>query len=252
MIWDELTSGELDRVLRETPVVLPIAATEQHGPHLPVATDRLIVERFAARLSEQLGEQVLVLPVVSVGCSEHHLGFAGTLSVRHETLLRQLDDVLTSVAGHGFTNLVLLNGHGGNSATVQVTVEAFGHRHPLCRVVGTSWWRLAGPELAGLNESGPGGVGHACEFETALLLHFAPQRVRSEAIAPRANRSTFPWAEADMLRGARASLYRDFRDMTENGVYGDPSAASAEKGMAIERAVLSSLVELVASLVDAP
>jgi creatinine amidohydrolase len=252
MIWDQLTTVELDGLARTTPVVLPVAATEQHGPHLPLATDRLITEHFARRLGDELDLDVLVLPCISVGCSEHHLGFPGTLSVRHETLFGQLGDTLESVARHGFTNLVVLNGHGGNGAATQVFVESFGHRHPGCRVVASSWWRLAGQELGGITETGPGGVGHACEFETSLMLHFAPELVRTGKIAPGGNAATFDWAEGDMLRSSRASLYRDFREMTGGlGVYGDPTAASAEKGRSIEAAVLAELTGLVRSLAAA-
>ena len=251
MIWDELTTTDVAALPRKTPVLLPLAATEQHGPHLPLATDRIIAEHFARVLHERMGSRVLVLPALAVGCSDHHMDFAGTLTLTHNSFARAASDILASVAAHGFRNLVLFNAHGGNNGITQVILERFGRHYSDCHVVATTWWRLAARELLALNESGPGGVGHAGEFETSLLLHIAPTLVRHDAIATGGNRPTFPWAEGDMLRTPPASLYRDFKQQTDNGVYGHPPAASAEKGQAIERAVLKSLEEIVRSLEQA-
>src|SRR5690606_6905610 len=142
------------------------------------------------------------------------------------------------------------NGHGGNAAANQVVLESFGARHPGCRVVTTSWWRVASERLADITETGPGGVGHACEFETSLLLHFAPRLVRTGKVGPGGNRPTFPWSTGDMLRGSAASLYRSFEESTEGGVFGDPTAASAAKGSAIEEAVVETMSAVITSLQD--
>lgn len=249
MIWDELTSPELAGLDRGTPVVLPVAATEQHGPHLPLATDRLIAEHFVGRLEETLSARVLILPTVAVGCSEHHMDFCGSLTLTHEHFAAQVLDVLGSVASHGFTNLVLFNAHGGNIAVTGVILETFGRRHPECQVVTMTWWHLAADALLGISETGPGGVGHACEFETSLMLHIAPQLVRLDALPENGLQPTYSWAESDMLRRGAASLYRPFRTMTTNGVVGEPRAASAEKGARISEVVVEKAREVVASLV---
>ena len=90
MNWQELASPEFGEIDRATPVVLPVAAVEQHGPHLPLATDRMIAEFFAEQLNVRLGSSVLVLPTIAVGCSEHHMDFPGSLTLRHETFLQRL------------------------------------------------------------------------------------------------------------------------------------------------------------------
>lgn len=250
MIWDLLTSTQLAAVSTRVPVVLPLAATEQHGPHLPLATDRLIVERFCALLDRELTDRVLILPAVAVGCSEHHMDFSGSLSLRHDTFKQQVLDLLASVTTHGFTNLMLFNGHGGNVAIAQVVAEIFGRRNPEVTVVMSSWWQLAAADLLHITDTGPGGVGHACEFETSLMLAHIPEFVDRSAINKGDYRPTYDWAEGDLLRGRSAVLYRTFGQMTSNGVYGDPTAASAEKGRRIEEVVLAALTRLIHSLYD--
>ena len=116
MYWDQLTSPDLDQLDKSIPVILPIAATEQHGAHLPLATDRMINDHFCQELNQRIPQQVLILPIISVGCSEHHTDFAGSLTVQHTTFLNQLMDIAGCVAKYQFKNLVVLNSHGGNQS----------------------------------------------------------------------------------------------------------------------------------------
>ena len=250
MIWDELTSSNLAKVDHKTPVVLPISATEQHGPHLPLATDRIIGEHFARKLHEAIPDDVLILPYVAVGCSEHHMDFSGSLTFTHQTYLSLVVELLDSVASHGFTNLIISNSHGGNIAIGQVAMEVFGNRHPDVNVVMLTWWRVAQESLLGLTETDAGGVGHACEFETSLIMNIAPHLVDTEQIRAGYPRPTFDWAKSDMLRSGKASVYRTTKQSTYEGVHGDPTAASPEKGEAVTKAVLESLLEIVRSLKD--
>jgi creatinine amidohydrolase len=249
MKWQAMTSAEIAAVDRNTPVVLGIAAIEQHGPHLPINTDVIIGQHFLDAVDTRLGPDVCILPIVQVCCSEHHMDFAGTLTVRHETMLAYIGDILDSVVAHGFRNLVLFNSHGGNQAIGQVILEKFGVRHPDHRIVLLTWWRLAAPELSEICESGFGGVGHACEFETSLVMLARPDDVRRDRIPGRSNVATYPWAQYDMLVGARGSLYRGMREMSGgSGVVGDPTKASVEKGERIAAAVVKILCDIVRSL----
>lgn len=248
MIWQELTSKALDRASREIPVILPVAAIEQHGPHLPLATDRLIAEHFVGELNRELGDRVLILPTVAVGCSVHHMDFAGSLTLSHETFAAVVSETLDSAVHHGFKRLVILNSHGGNLGIVQVLCEKLGAAYPECVVVAATWWKLAAEALMKLTMTGPGGVGHACEFETSLMEVIAPHLIDRKSVQPGANVKTFDWAEGDMLRGARATLYRSMKQMTPNGVYGRPDQASREKGMEITRVVVTALTKLVRDL----
>ena len=250
MIWDQMTSPEIGALSRQQLILLPVSATEQHGDHLPLATDRMIGEHFCNELEKHRSPKILILPSLGIGCSEHHLDFSGTLSLSHQTFWNQMEEVLHSVKTHDFRKLLVFNSHGGNQGIGQVMVEHFGRRHPEVLLVFATWWKLALESLHTLNESGPGGAGHAGEFETSLMLHIAPQLVRREKITRGANQKTFDWAEGDLLSGPQASLFRSMKEMTPNGVFGDPTYASAEKGKAITKVVMSALLRLVDELYD--
>ena len=248
MIWDQLNYGQLQRLDKRIPVVLPAAATEQHGPHLPLATDRLIGEHFAAALDAAMPDRVLILPAVGIGCSGHHMDFAGTLSLRHATFAAVVNDIIASVLHHGFSRIMILNSHGGNQGIVQVLVEENGQMYPTAHIVGVTWWVIAREALKGISETGAGGTGHACEFETSLMESIADHLVDQQEIRKGTHVAGAAWAEGDMLRGAGAAYYRSMREMTSNGVFGDPTAASAEKGRRITAAVTAALREVVTDL----
>lgn len=248
MIWDNLTSPEVHELDRNIPVIFPVSATEQHGPHLPLATDRLIAEHFCGELSTAIPDKVLILPIMSIGCSEHHMDFAGSISIQHQTFLQQAEDILSSVIRHGFKNIIVFNSHGGNLAVGQLLLEKFGAKNPGIKIVLATWWKLAAEAFIELNETGPGGVGHAGEFETSLMLHIMPELVHLDRREAMKNIETYPWAEMDMLRGSKASIFRSMKAMTSNGVFGDPGTCSAAKGIEITKIVTTSLKEIVLGL----
>lgn len=248
MIWDELTYIELENLNKNIPVVLPIAATEQHGPHLPLATDRLIGEHFAKTLHQTIPEKVLILPSVSIGCSTHHMKFSGSLTLSHQTFENQVIETIESVIHHGFKKIIILNSHGGNQGVGQVIVEKLGHNHQSCHFVLATWWKIALEELEEITESGKGGTGHACEFETSLLLQIAPHLVRLDKIEKGNNQATFDWATGDMIHGSKALYYKSIDKMTPNGIFGNPLLATIEKGEKITNAVNKALLEITTNM----
>ena len=244
MYWDQLTSPQIDALDRSIPVVLPISATEQHGYHLPLATDRMIGDHICKHINELIEDQILILPIISVGCSEHHKDFAGSLSIQHNTMLNQMADILDCVVSYGFKNIFIANSHGGNQGIAQSFIEKFGYRNPEVNIAFTSWWRIANDEIKDIQESGPGGVGHAGEFETSLMLTIAPHLVDLDKIEEKANISTYQWAEADLISGSNVSLYRRMNEVTKNGVQGEPKYASKEKGELLTNKIVAVYVRI--------
>lgn len=250
MIWDELTTLDFEGIDRKIPVLFVMSATEQHGPHLPLATDRLIGEHFARSLHKKIPNDIIVLPAMSIGCSDHHMDFMGSLTLSHETFISHVEDMIRSVIHHGFTNIILLNSHGGNQAIGQVLVEKLGNTYQGVQIVMATWWKLGGSELGMLNEGGTMSTGHAGEFETSLMLLIAPHLVRTDKYEKGKHSKTHPWAEGDMLHPPKIALYRSIMEMTSNGVFGDPTHASKTKGLEITELVLENLQRIVLDLKD--
>lgn len=249
MIWENLATTEFAAIDRRTVVVLPIAAVEQHGPHLPLSVDCDIGQHLLACADERYGTDMLILPQIKVACSEHHMDFAGTLTVTPETFLAYASDLLESAIAHGFTRIVIFNSHGGNQAIGRVLADKIGIRHRECRIVMATWWTLAHAALTGIQESARGGVNHACEFETSLMMEARPDAVRTEAISGMCLTPTYAWAEEDMLNGAAAGLFRTMYDKSGGtGTVGDPSAATAEKGARIREAVVDAFASVIHDL----
>ena len=162
-------------------VVLPVGATEQHGPHLPLGTDLLIVEHIArsAAVAVQDGLDVLVTPSLPFGSSHHHLPFGGTISLSTEHYLGALNDMVESLIVDGFRRIFVLNGHGGNHEIIQLVARDLILRHP-ANIAAASYWDLARDAMAEQAADLPGHFpGHAGFFETSLIMALRPDLVQS-------------------------------------------------------------------------
>ena len=187
--WQDRTREELGTLLPEAVVVLPVGATEQHGPHLATATDALLAQTVASeavvRATEQGCSRPLVLaPTLPFGASDHHLPFGGTISLSVETLLAVLLDVASSVARCGGRRLVLVNGHGGNRGICSAAAAAAATRNPDLTVAYLDYWTL-------LTEDRDDVPGHAGAFETSLALAVDP-----DLVSERHQRDAVPRAPA--------------------------------------------------------
>lgn len=251
MKWAELTAEQLAAMDRATPVILSLGAVEQHGPILPVETDNLIGRMLLDAVDERIGERILILPQISVCCSGHHMDFAGSLSVRHETLLEYISDIIESVIQNGYKTIIFFNSHGGNLAIGQVVLEKLGERHPDCRLFFFTWWNVVHEELREVQESGLGGVGHACEFETSLIAHFAPEYVDGKKMPKTQVVQTYDWAATDLLNAPHGTFYRNMMYLSGGtGVLGSPEYASADKGRRIADLVVGKLVAMIGDILE--
>jgi creatinine amidohydrolase len=233
--------------------ILPMAATEQHGPHLPLDVDtRLtsaICERAAQAVAGEVG--VVIAPTLLFGISEHHMRFAGTLTLSPETFIAAACDLGTSLIRHGFDRLVLVNGHGGNVGAMAVIAWRLRLEGGASEVAYLSHWTLARERWAELRETGPGGAAHACEFETSLYLHLAPDRVQMDKAARYMPPPPVAGSPLDLFVPGPypAPLGYDF---SPSGVLGDPTLATAEKGREAYDAAVAELARLLCQVAHGP
>jgi creatinine amidohydrolase len=247
MRFEELTSPEAAALDRDSTVlVLPLGSVEQHGHHMPLGTDTLLAHAVSLRAAERFAGKVLVLPPPWYGFSAHHMAFAGSITLKVETLMAVAEDVVGSLVHHGFRRILIVNGHGGNGPVIDLLAATLGHRHyGAARIAALTYFQLARDAIAALRQSRPGGMGHACEFETAMIQHLRPDLVR-----PGLARTTYPdpgsrYLTTDLLGGSAIRTYLDFRDLSDSGTLGDPSLATPEKGAAFFDAVVDALVAFI-------
>jgi creatinine amidohydrolase len=245
MKFAEMTFPELRDVPRDSTLVLaPIAACEQHSHHLAVLTDTVLVSGVADGVEKRLPKQVLQLPTLWFGASAHHLRFGGTLSAEVDTHVDMLIDLLTPLLDDGHHRILILNGHGGNIDTMQVALRALQPQYTNRQLSAASYWDLASKELAELAEGPRKTMGHACEFETSMMLALRPDLVRRERIR------NDPPPQESALRGLY--LPEDMRQKTDHGAVGYPELANAEKGQKFLNAAIERTVEVIQALLKRP
>jgi creatinine amidohydrolase len=245
LLFAELTAPAIREIPREsTLIVAPIAACEQHGPHLPVFTDTILATAVAEGVERALPDRVLLLPTLWLGASDHHLPFGGTLTASLPTYEAMLLDLLTPALDSGFGRVLVLNGHGGNNDPLRVALRRLDRIYPRAILSGAAYWDLAAEEVAGLCQGPLKGVGHACEVETSLMLHLRPDLVRRDLIRD----------DPDMTPDALAGVTwaRDFGRKTDHGVVGHPERADAEKGGRMLAAIVGRVAAVAKALVDLP
>ena len=234
-LWSDLTTAELSaREMGRTVAILPVAATEQHGPHLPLSTDTIIAEGYLARVAALAPTDLdaLILPVQTIGKSDEHDAFPGTLSLTTGTALAAWTEIGGGVARAGCTRLVIVSSHGGNSALIDLVAGELRARHGMIAVT-TSWSRLGTPAGLFPDEEIRHGI-HAGGIETALMLALRPDLVRRDAIADFPSRGAAMARENTILRTGRpAALAWKTEDLNPEGALGDARLGSAEAGDAL-------------------
>lgn len=248
MRWEEMTAPEIDALDRQrTVAVLPLGSVEQHGHHMPVGTDSLLAHAVCLSAADRLGEErVVVLPPPWYGFSSHHMAFAGTITLPATTLVALAEAIVESIVAHTFRRVLIVNGHGGNNNVIGVLASTLGHRfHGTARIAALTYFQLAREAIAEIRESRDGGMGHACEFETALLMHVRPDLVKVDRAVNHYPDTGTEYLTTDLLGASRVQSYLDFKDLSPSGTLGDPTLASAEKGARFFDAVTESLARFI-------
>ncbi|MBN1180604.1 MAG: creatininase family protein [Anaerolineae bacterium] len=248
--YDELTWPEMRQAIARQPaVLLPFGTVEDHGPHLPINTDNVIVESICLEAARRAPDDMLVMPLVPYGLDEHHMDFPGAVSVDMQTLIDLVADVALSATRHGFTHVLIVNGHGSNApiadlAARRVVLESgaiCGAMSPNAAIDPT----LAEPTFSALRRSAPGGVAHAGEYETAMMLHLRPDLVQMDKAVREEGQLTLPYFNWDHAAPSVLSWQDWWSRMSESGVCGDPTVATAEFGRALFETTVENMVRFV-------
>jgi creatinine amidohydrolase len=225
--WPEMAGHDRARWI----AVLPLAATEQHGPHLPVETDVLIAEAYLARVRQLLSNAspVTFLPIERIGISSEHIDFPGTQTLSPETALRRWIAIGESVARGGLKKLVMVTSHGGNSAAMGIVAQELRAHHQML-VVTTSWGRLSAAETLFSAAEIEHGI-HGGAVESSIMLARHGSQVKREAIA------NFRPSTVEMKKNFRrlsaqrpAPFAWQTQDLHPSGAVGDATLATPEKG----------------------
>ncbi|MFC7096342.1 creatininase family protein [Halobaculum marinum] len=239
--WPELG----DYVAEESTAVVPLGSTEQHGPHLPLATDYLIAEALAREATDRTN--VLCTPPVRIAVSEHHRQFHGTMWVEPGVFRDYVESFSRNLTYHGIDRIVYVNAHGGNTQHLREVGRRLRRDETAYAI---EWmWDESIPDLVSsiFEHNGP----HGGPKETAMIMHIAEELVRTDRLEAARDGGLVDLTEAD-VRQFGSRTYYDSPDNSENGVFGDQTDATPEKGAQLFEAASDQLVHLIEWLDDQP
>ncbi|MGI9521012.1 MAG: creatininase family protein [Hyphomicrobiaceae bacterium] len=227
--WEKLTAPELRELAEADAIVLlPVASTEQHGPHLSTGVDTFLCGEACRRTARLVAAHrpIVVAPTVWMGLAEHHVAFGGTFSLSLSTWHALLRDLCRSILNAGFKRICIVNGHGGNMAALAALTTDLT-REIDAQIATTSYWNV--PHASGAFEAvleTQKGVQHACEAETSMMMAVKADCVRAERLAD----AKGPNRSMSTAIGRTLMVWRSFSEITPTGVLGDATCATPEKG----------------------
>ena len=230
MTWEEFR----DNVNSGTVIVVPVGSTELEGTHLPLGVDTIMADGVAAKLAGEPG--VLIGPTLPIGYSKWFNPFPGTISLEHDTLTKVFLEYCTCLINHGVKRIVFLNSHRGNNSCIEAAARTLILEKKV-RIGMLSIWKLANDLTAGSGLIKEGKFTHAGEIMTSVIMALKPEAVVTSKIMPDSVKS--PEGSAfdvknslgeTNFQGSIQTVYQDIRDVTDTGIMGDPTPASAEKG----------------------
>jgi len=249
MTWPEVR----DAAARRCVALVPIATLEDHGLHLPIDTDLTLCASVCELAASRAADRIVLVPAINHGYSPHHMDFPGALTIGPHTLIDYCLDVCKSLAHHGFSRILIVNGHGSNTPFAEIVArQCVVQTGALTAAV--NYWAAPGVREAAetLRESDKvGGMNHACEFETSLYLALRPELVdMNKAVAELSHRpSKSYWT--DLIAGdGPLAMMEHWSQLSRTGVMGDPTKASAAKGRILLEAASNGIVELVDELLE--
>ena len=254
LLYERLSWPEVRQAAEEEVVCLiPVATLEDHGPHLPIDTDLRITAEICSRAAEAAPDEILLLPAIPHGYSPHHMDFPGPITIAWDTFVRYCRDVGTSLASHGFTRMLYLNGHGSNQNLVETAARLVMLDHP--GVLAAAAFHTSSEEsarvIAEVRDSDYGGLAHACELETSMYLAIDPEAVEMDKAVdergyPAGDHARLDWADGPL------KLMPWWSSFSRTGVQGDATKGTAAKGEALLEAAVAECVQYVRELIAKP
>jgi creatinine amidohydrolase len=247
--WGNLTWEELRQAAAAGRVVIqPIGATEQHGYHLPLDTDNYIVTRLCDAAARRAPNELLILPTVPYAFNAHHMDFPGVIAIQWDHVVNYLIDAVLSAAHHGFDRFIFISGHGVNPPYLAVVDNEVNVRTGALSA--SLLWTVLIDNLAEIRDSvTPGGMAHACELETSVMLHLDPRRVRADKIVDEFGFRQGEYLQMDLGGGTGVHFGEHWwSSFSKTGVAGEATVATAEKGRLMFERAADNLVRLAREL----
>ncbi len=255
-VYADRTWPEINEAVRENRVILlPVGATEQHGPHLPLEIDVITPTEICMEAGRRAPDEVLVMPSVPYGYTHHVMDFPGTINIAWDHFVHYVLDITKSLAHHGFRRIVIVNGHGSN----EHLLELVGRQTNLLTEATCAtliWTSLVREEFGAVRESVfPGGTAHACELETSMQLHLRPESVRTDLIRDELASfldppNEFQWV--DLMGAGPVTVNEWTSTYSKSGTIGQAELGTAEKGEVAFEAAVERLVRLVRWMRERP
>lgn len=229
VLWARSTAESLRRRAAEGAVViLPVASTEQHGPHLATGVDTILCGEVCRRAAHLTKGPTVVAPTLWIGLAEHHMEFGGSFTLTLPTYKTVIEEICRSIMRAGFKHIVICNGHGGNISALNAMSADLARSLGQSVGIGTYW--LLDPDAIAAALEDQTTVLHACEAETSMMLALAPELADPARFHEANGGETSPTNSATRILSPAFQVWRGFKAMTATGVIGDAAKASAEKG----------------------
>ena len=246
--WNNLTTKEISKLSRNTIIIVPFSAIEQHGPHLPVSTDKIILDRILEKLctKNNKNKDFVVLPNLSIGSSSEHSSFEGTLSVNSLNYINFCLNYLESIFSKKFHKFIFLNSHGGQTNHIEVIAKELKTKFNKSKIIKANYFLFSGYEdIISTNELTYGY--HGGDFETSLMLYLANEKVRINKIS---KGKLSPDYKNNKIIGFEKNikLQWDTQNISKSGIIGNPQNASSIKGQKITKVAISTIEKIIKEL----
>ena len=246
--WNNLTTKEISKLSRNTVIIVPFSAIEQHGPHLPVSTDKIILDRILEKLctKNKKNKDFVVLPNLSIGSSSEHISFEGTLSVNSLNYINFCLNYLESIFSKKFYKFIFLNSHGGQTSHIEIIAKELKNKFNKSKIIKANYFLFSGYEdIISTNELTYGY--HGGDFETSLMLYLAKEKVRINKISkgklsPDYNNKKIITFEKNI------KLQWDTKDISKSGIIGNPHNASSFKGEKLTKIAILTIEKIIKEL----